>query len=207
LSILKATATVKISRLRAVKLPLLVIFSYLSVMGTFPATAEESAPTELLRHISPDKKFAVRVLCHHTPKDPSNLDADNIKALDLISLPGKEVVGSLTYGGYDGFKLLWASDSKWCAFYSMSGTRQGETSVYRLQGDKFVQLETGEMEVPVKGDVRNQYLEPLRWLKKPGTLVLSQFTIFRGTGDSTIELTVRFDGNGKFHVISKRKKS
>jgi hypothetical protein len=43
---------------------------------------------------------------------------------------------------------------------------------------------------------------------KPGTLILKQFTIFRGgSGDSTIQFTVRFDDSGKFHVISKKKTS
>jgi hypothetical protein len=86
-----------------------------------------------------------------------------------------------------------------------SGTREGETSVFRLKNDKFVQLETAEMSVEVNGNVRNQYVEPVRWTK-PGTLVLTQFTIFRATGDSTIEFTVRFDESGKFRVISKRNK-
>ena len=86
----------------------------------------------------------------------------------------------------------------------MSGPRVGDTSVYRLQGDKFVMLEAEQMSVEVKGDARNQYIEPVRWLK-PGTLVLKQFTIFRGGGDSTVQFTVRFDDSGKFHVISQKK--
>ena len=184
----------------------LAIVGCLIFVGTFSAAAEESPPTEVIRHISPDKKFAMRILCHSAPEDPENIDADSVKAVDLVSLPGKEVVGSLPFGGYDGFKLVWARDSKWCAFYSMSGTRSGETSVHRLQGDKFVSLDAAEMSVDVKGDVRNQYVEPVRWLK-PGTLVLKQFTIFRGgNSSSTIEFTVRFDESGKFRVISKRNK-
>lgn len=171
------------------------------------AATEESAPTEIIRHVSPDKKFAMRILCHSKPEDPENIDADTVKALEIVSLPGKEVVGSLPFGGYDGFNLVWASDSKWCAFYSMSGTREGETTVHHLQGGKFALLETADMSVPVKGDTRNQYVEPVRW-PKPGTLVLKQFTIFRGgNSSSTIEFTVRFDDSGKFHMICKKKKA
>jgi hypothetical protein len=61
------------------------------------------------------------------------------------------------------------------------------------------------MSVDPGGDARNQYITPIRWTK-PGILVLNQFTIFsKGAGDSTIEFTVRFDENGKFHVLSKKK--
>jgi hypothetical protein len=166
--------------------------------------AEESANWEKITAFSPDKKFAMRIVCDSKPEDPENIDAGSVKAVEIVSLPGKEVVGSLSAGEYDGFRLIWSSDSKWCAFYSMSGPRVGDTSVYRLQGDKFVMLETGQLGVEVKGDTRNQYVEPVRWLK-PGTLVLKQFTIFRGGGDSTVQFTVRFDDSGKFHVIDKKK--
>ena len=176
---------------------LLVCFLF----STRPLLAEN---WEKLTAVSPDKKFAMRVTCDGKPDDPENIDANSVKAVDLVSLPGKEVAGSLALGGYGSFKLIWARDSKWCAFYSMSGPRVGDTSVYHLEGDKFIQLETEEMSVPVKGDTRNQYIEPIRWLK-PGTLVLKQFTIFRGEGgDSTVEFTVRFDDAGKFHIVSKR---
>jgi hypothetical protein len=147
----------------------------------------------------------MRIVCESEPVDPENIEASSVKTIELVRLPGKEVVGSLSAGEYDGFRLIWSSDSKWCAFYSMSGPRVGDTSVYRWQGDKFVQLETDEMSVPVKGDARNQYIEPVRW-SQPGMLVLKQYTIFRGgAGDSTIQFTARFDDKGKFHVVSKKK--
>jgi hypothetical protein len=167
--------------------------------------AEESANWEKITAVSPDKKFAMRIVCESKPDDPENIDAGSVKSVELVSLPGKEVVGSLSFGGYGTCRLIWASDSKWCAFYSMSGPRVGDTSVYHLQAGKFVSLKTDELSVPVKGDARNQYIEPVRW-SKPGTLVLKQYTIFRGEGgDSTIQFTVRFDDTGKFQVISKKK--
>jgi hypothetical protein len=61
------------------------------------------------------------------------------------------------------------------------------------------------MSVDVKGNARNQYIRPTRWVK-PGTLLLQQQTIFRGdAGESMIQFTVRFDESGKFHIISKKK--
>jgi hypothetical protein len=168
---------------------------------------EESTDWEKITAVSPDKKFAMRVVCDSKPEDPENIDAASVKVLEIVSMPGKEVVGSLMGGGYGSFRLLWSSDSKWCAFYSMSGPRVGDTTVYHLQAGKFVSLKTDDMSVPAKGDARNQYIEPVRW-SKPGTLVLKQYTIFRGgTGDSTIQFTVRFDDSGKFQVISKKKTS
>ena len=169
--------------------------------------AEESANWEKITALSPDKKFAMRIVCDSKPDDPEKITSESVKILEIISLPGKEVVGSLSPGVYGGFGLIWSIDSKWCAYHSSSGPRDRETSVYRWKGEKFVQLDTEQFSVEVKGEVRNQYIEPVRW-SKPGTLVLKQFTIFRGgAGDSTLQFTVRFDESGKFHVISKKKTS
>src|ERR1700760_809702 len=78
---------------------------------------------EKITAVSPDKKFAMRVTCDSKPEDPENIDAGSVKAVEIVRLSGKEVVGSLSAGEYDGFRLIWLSDSKWCAFYSMSGPR------------------------------------------------------------------------------------
>jgi hypothetical protein len=70
---------------------------------------------------------------------------------------------------------------------------------------RFEKLKTEYLGVDADGDVRNEYVTPMHWVK-PGTLTLEQFSIFRGgAGDAKIEFTVRFDGDGKFHVISKKK--
>jgi hypothetical protein len=170
--------------------------------------AQEPAKFEKIRDTSPDKKFAVRVVCDSEPEDPENIDPGSIRAIDIVSLPAKEVVGTLAAELiYDGFKVVWSSDSKWCAFYSMSGTRVGDTNVYHLEDNKFVMLNTDGMSVDVKGDTRNQYIRPIRWLK-PGTLLLKQQTIFRGdAGESMIQFTVRFGEDGKFRIVSKKKVS
>jgi hypothetical protein len=82
-----------------------------------------------------------------------------------------------------------------------------DTYVYHRSGDDLTRLETEELQVDVKGDVRNQYVQPIRWIK-PGVLLLEQFVIFRGGDgkDATYQFTVRFDEKtGKFRVISKKK--
>jgi hypothetical protein len=167
--------------------------------------AQEPAKSEKIRDTSPDKKFAVRVVCDSEPEDPENIDPGSVRAVDIVSLPVKEVVGSLaTELIYDGFQVVWSKDSKWCAFYSMSGTRVGDTNVYHLQDNKFAMLNTEGMSVDVKGDARNQYIRPTRWVR-PGTLLLEQQTIFRGdAGESMIQFTVRFNESGKFRIISKK---
>jgi hypothetical protein len=201
----RLTAPARILDHRAMKSRLLAGLLSCFLLSSHPARSQDSANWEKITAVSPDKKFAMRIVCDSEPEDADNIDGGLVKAFEIVSLPGKEIVGALASEGFGRFRLIWSSDSKWCAFYSMSGPRVGDTSVHRLQGDKFVLLDTGQMSVPVKGDARNQYIEPVRWLK-PGTLLLKQYTIMRGgTGDSSIQFTVRFDDSGKFHVISKKK--
>ncbi|HEV2965969.1 MAG TPA: hypothetical protein VGW97_03580, partial [Chthoniobacterales bacterium] len=110
---------------------------------------------------------------------------------------------------YDGApaKIYWSQDSNWFALAVSEGPRVTETSVFHREGSAFEKLDTEDLRVETKGDVRNEYIEPIRWLK-PGTLLLKQMTIFRGeAGDSTIEFTVRFDQYGKFRVLNKKKAS
>ena len=63
-----------------------------------PHEGEESAKWEKISAISPDKKFAMRIVCDSKPEDPENIDAGSVKAVEIVSLPGKEVVGSLSAG-------------------------------------------------------------------------------------------------------------
>jgi hypothetical protein len=67
------------------------------------------------------------------------------------------------------------------------GHRVTYTYVYHLSGDGFVAMGAAEeLTIDVKGDVRNEYVNPIRWVK-PGVLLLEQYDIFRGgEGDSTI---------------------
>jgi hypothetical protein len=173
--------------------------------------AQEPAKFEKIRDNSPDQKFAVRISCSSEPEDPNNIDPRLITAVELVSLPSKEVVMKLPQN-YDGGapKVIWSQDSKWIAFSLSSGPRFTETYVYHRSGDDFVAM-GGEEELAadVKGDVRNQYVSPTRWVK-PGELLLEQYVIFRGgkegTYQSHYQFTARFDEKtGKFQIISKKK--
>src|SRR6266566_7345368 len=155
--------------------------------------AQESSPAEKIRDISPDKKFAMRIsyddetnkqLIESEKADSEKIFSETIKAIELVTLPTKnkvlELLPSDDVGtNYDNITLVWSSDSKWCAFY-YNQPRVGYTSVYRQRGDKFVAVNNpDELRTDVKGDVRNEYVQPLRWTRS-GVLLLEQLSIFRG---------------------------
>lgn len=170
------------------------------------AFAEDAGSWEKITDLSPDKKLGVRITCESEPEDPAKIDPGSITAVDLVLLPSKKRVMELSRS-YDGApaRIFWAQDSKWFALSVSEGPRVTDTEVYHRGGDEFEKLDTEGMTVDTGGDVRNQYIEPVRWLK-PGTLVLTQLTIFRGDkGDSTIQFTVRFDQSGKLYVVGKKK--
>jgi hypothetical protein len=144
--------------------------------------------------------------CESEPQNLAKIDPGSITAVDLVLLPSKKRGMELSRS-YDGApaRIFLAQDSKWFALSVPEGPRVTDTEVYHRGGDEFEKLDTEEMRVDAGGDARNQYIEPIRWLK-PGTLSLKQFTIFRGDkGDSTIEFTVRFGQDGKFFVSNKKK--
>ena len=191
-------------------------------VSTQPSYAQESEPAEKIRDISPNKKFAMRILyeaeeneqlIESEKADPEKIFSETIKSIELVSLPDKKVVANLLsaeeLGGgnnYHDITLIWSNDSKWCAFY-WSFPRLGYTTVYKESGDKFVELnKPDELMVDVKGDVRNEYIRPIKWVK-PAVLLLEQFDIFRGgSGDATYQFTAKFDDKtGKFQITSKKK--
>ena len=173
--------------------------------------AEDSELSEKIVYPSPDKKFAIRI--SYDPSFSNDEEEKNIaisreatRAIDLVTMPGKEVVTKLGAedGGLEG-KVIWSVDSQWVAFGLSNGQRVTETYVYHRSANGFEKIPNEELSVDAGGSPRNQYITPLRWLK-PGTLLLKQFTIFRGgEGDSTIEFTVRFDEKGSFRVINRKK--
>jgi len=185
--------------------------------------AQESAASEKIRDVSPDKKFAMRIrfdaeenrqLVEGEKADQEKIFSETIKAIELVSLPAKQVVANLLpdeeLGGgnnYDDITLIWSPDSKWCAFY-WSFPRVGYTRVYRQRGDKFIELnKPDELRADVKGDVRNEYVRPIKWTK-PGVLVLEQNSILRGGegDDANLQLVAGLDSkSGKFKVVSKKK--
>jgi hypothetical protein len=103
--------------------------------------------------------------------------------------------------------LIWSPDSKWVAFPVSEGHRVTETYVYHRLGEEFTKLETGSLRVDAKGDVRSEYVSPVRWIK-PGVLWLEQSDIFRGGNgeDATYQFTAILDEKtGKFQITSKKK--
>lgn len=185
--------------------------------------AEEGAPAEKIRDKSPDGKFAMRIsykgeenkqLIDGENADEEKIFSETITAIELVSLPAKQVVAKLMSENdlgegynYGDITLVWSSDSKWCAYY-WSFPRVGYTTVYHLRGDKFVAVNEPEaLRTDVKGDVRNEYIKPLHWTR-PGVLILDQMSIFRGenASDSDLQLTAALDPrSGKFKVVSKKK--
>ena len=207
-------------RSRMKSLPLLGVLAFLIIVTT-SIHAQQSAEAEKIRDISPDGKFAMRILYDgETNKqlvegekaDAEKIFSEAIKAIELVTLPAKnkvlELLPSDDVGtNYDNITLVWSLDSNWCAFY-YNQPRVGYTSVYRQQGDKFGEvIKPDDLRVDVKGDVRNEYVQPIRWTK-PGVLLLEQVSIFRGAeiDDAKFQLTAAADPRtGKFKVISKKK--
>ena len=170
---------------------------------------------ERIRDISPNKKLAMRVVCGSRPDDPENIDSAIIQSITLISLPDKktalqllpaEDVGST----FQGLKLVWSPDSKWCAFY-YAAPRVGYTHVFRLAGGKFVPTVKPEdlrVNLPKEGEVRDEFISPMKWIK-PGELLLEQDSIFRASdnepSDSTWEFTALFHPSGKSYKITSKR--
>ena len=183
---------------------LLGLFAALALALSSIAPAEESPGWQKIQNTSPDKKYALRISCDSEPADPENIS--DITALDLISLPDKKVVLSLAVPNLGTTKIIWSSDSKWFAYNSSDGPRVGYTHVCRFHDGKFVEIASDDVRAEVKGNVRNEYVNPVRWLK-PGTLVLEQQSILREEGDVLLEMTVAFDEAGKFRIVRKKKLS
>jgi len=184
------------------------VLALMLFVGCAPVLAEEIPTAKNIRYFSPDKKFAVRIAYDPSllPENGEEIPPEATRKLELISMPGEEVVLDFSdnEGGLQG-KVIWSQDSKWFAYALSLGQRVTETRVCHRSGDRFEKLKTEYLGVDPGGDVRNEYVTPLRWVK-PGTLTLEQFSIFRGgAGDAKIQFTVRFDEHGKFHVISKKK--
>ena len=170
--------------------------------------AEEIPTAQKITNFSPDKKFAVRIGYDPSllPEGGDEIPPEATRKLELIAMPGEEVVLDFSEeeGGLKG-NVIWSRDSKWFAYALSLGQRVTETRVCHRSGDRFEKLKTEYPGVDPGGDVRNEYVTPLRWMKL-GMLTLEQFSIFRGgAGDARIQFTVRFDEQGKFYVISSKK--
>ncbi|HEX3421011.1 MAG TPA: hypothetical protein VHT01_07265 [Candidatus Udaeobacter sp.] len=178
------------------------------VVACASAHAEQIPTAKNIRDFSPDKTFAVRIAYDPSllPENGDEIPAQAIRKLELIAMPDEEVVLDFSdeEGGLQG-KVIWSQDSRWFAYALSVGQRVTEPRVCHRSGDRFEKLKTEYLAVDPGGDVRNEYVAPVRWVK-PGTLLLEQFSIFRGgAGDAKIQFTARFDEHGKFHVVSKKK--
>ncbi|HST29861.1 MAG TPA: hypothetical protein VLK27_03360 [Chthoniobacterales bacterium] len=185
----------------------LVLVLVVGLCPVAPLVAEEQPGNwETVTNVSPDKKFGMRISCLTEPEDPKNIKPDSITAVDLVLLPSKRRVMGLpqNYSGTPA-KIFWAQDSKWFALSVSEGPRVTDTEVYHRGGDQFEKLDTEGMTVDVGGNVKNQYIEPVQWLK-PAVLVVTQLTVFRGDkADSTVQFNARFEQDGRFRVTNKKK--
>jgi hypothetical protein len=198
------------------------------VLATFivipkPFFAEEPALAEKIHDSSPDQKFALRISYDQKENErlvaelkydpgehvlPDGMFSRAVTEIDLVSLPAKEKLVELYKPelgmNFGDITLLWSTDSQWCAFYvTQLGT--GDTQVYKQQDGKFAKINSGadDLHVKLKGDFRNEWIRPIKWVK-PGLLILED----EATGNSghvKFELTVTLDAGGKVHVLSQKK--
>jgi hypothetical protein len=183
-----------------------------SILGTALAVhaADEKKSAEVLRAHSPDKKFAMRIICDPEYADADEIPGTAIHSIALVRLPEKQEAAPLA--SEDGIEplwdptLAWSADSQWCAFYS-STHRVGYTTVFRRNGERFVRLPgSDDLSVPAGDDTRNEHISPVRWLK-PGVLLLEQHTIPRREDKEThVRFTATYDAKAKKFRISGVKK-
>ena len=174
------------------------------VCVTMSAIAAEET-VEVLRSHSPDKKFAMQIVCETEHAKAEDIPANAVRSASLVTLPGKQEAASLLseddLRGFGGLKLVWSADSQWCAFYS--GTQRiGYTTVFRRKDEAFIKVANEEqLSVPNEVDTRNEYISPVRWVK-PGVLLLEHRIIPRGDGAGlNVQFTATFDAKtGKFRI-------
>lgn len=198
--------------------PLVLLAIVLGLIA--PLKAEEAAAKNYeykILAVSPDKKFAMRIKHDPGAGETGEIDSAFIQAIDLVSLPDQTPLLSLLPPGdagmtISGIKLIWSSDSKWCAFY-YAFPRVGYTTILHWQAGKFVQIGAPEdiLVDATEGnkdatDVRNEYVSPEKWIK-PGTLLLDQLSILRTKSgepaDARFRITAAYqEQTGAFRITS-----
>ena len=169
--------------------------------------AEEHGNSEEIRDVSPDKKFGARILFNANPENAKKPDYISITDADLVSLPSKTKLMEIQTSEFSFRHLVWTSDSNWFALSLSSGPRASDTYIYHRTGDNFSEFKTNNLTADVAGDVRNEYVTPIRWLK-PRLLLLKDEVTFRGGGGATVRFTARFDEKtGETKIISQKKVS
>jgi hypothetical protein len=174
------------------------------------AEPEKAKLTSKLSHHSPDGKFAMRIV--HEAEDET-LHSDAIRRIELIAVSSGKALAQLLSEDdvethFEGWRLLWSPDSKWCAFYYQH-PRTGYTTVFRRVKDKFTAANKpwALTDGTAAGDVRNQHVQPIRWTDD-GRLLLCQWTISR-TPDRSVEsyseLTAGYDEKKRtFRILKAR---
>lgn len=167
--------------------------------------AEEPKTAEVLRAVSPNKKFAMRIVCESEHANDEEIPAHAVRSVSLVSLPDKKEAAPLIkeddFVGFGGLKLVWSDNSEWFAFYS-STQRIGYTTVFRRNGERFAQVGKQEhLAAPHGVDIRNEYISPIRWLK-PGVLLLQHRIIPQGEGDGlNVQFTATYNAKaGDFRI-------
>jgi hypothetical protein len=183
----------------------LLVTATLSLIGGSSIGKAQALNNDLMQGMSPDKKFGVQISCSNHPLDEKDIDPDLITAVKLVALPAKTIVMEIpqSYSGRTP-DLVWSPDSNWLAFSVSSGPRVSDTYVYRRSHAGFAELKTENLRVDVEGDVHNEYVTAIRWLK-PGVLLLQQTVIFRGGDDASYRFSAVFEKGDKFRITSRKK--
>ena len=191
-------------------LRLLVVLTGLEVIAIAQVVnGDAKQMAERFCSVSPNKQFALRIV--HDKEFVGKEIRGRIQSMAVVTWPEKKFVvailpedeAGLIFGWHD---LKWSSDSQWFVFHYTT-PRFGYVLVFKREEDTFLRLnDTGDLSAPVKGQVRSQYVSPLRWIK-PGVLLLEQETIFRGDGgeDSGIRFTASYAAKAKKFRIKRVK--
>ena len=193
----------------------LIRYSTVSLLLLCASTVQSDEVATKIRFVSPDQKFAMRVLYEDAPPEGDDLQSESIKAIDLVSLPsGRTIAKQLLPKDeiglhFDYLSLVWSADSKWCVFYCGSD-KVAYTTVFRQADGRFVAMNKRDKLTVASGTkegIRDQTVEPVRW-SEPGVLVCKQLTVFFNGTEENYEFSVRFGSKpGKFSIISKEEVS
>jgi hypothetical protein len=184
----------------------LLITATLSLAGGSLAAKAQTLNYDFIQGISPDKKLGLQISCSSYPLDEKDIDPSLITAVKLVALPAKTIVMTIpqSYSG-KAPDLVWSADSNWLAFSVASGPRVSDSYVYHRSETGFAAFQTENLRVDIEGDVKNEYVTPIRWLK-PGLLLLEDSVIFRGGGDATYRFSAVFDQKAdKFRITARKK--
>ena len=87
------------------------------------------------------------------PEGGDEIPPDATRKLELIAMPGEEVVLDFSEeeGGLKG-KVIWSQDLNWFAYALSLGQRVTETHVCHRSGDRFEKLKTELLGIDPDGD-------------------------------------------------------